>query len=76
MDIFGPLSQDYCWYFYALSVAGFVLVCLVVGSLIFEILNSRKFDMASLSKYVLLTLGYLMYYLQNRILYSMCAKSL
>lgn len=76
MDLFGTLSKDYCWYFYALSVAGFVLMILVVGSVILEIVNKRKVDWASLTKYIILTLGYFMYYLQNRILYSMCVKSL
>ncbi len=76
MDVFGPLSKDYCIYFYALSVAGFVLVCLVGLSLILNLISNKKFDMSDFGKYFIVALGYSVFYLQNRILYSMCSKSL
>lgn len=76
MDLFGSLPKEYCMYFYALSLAGFVLVCLVGVSLLLEFNAKRKFDIWDLIKYVILSLGYVLYYLQNRLLYNMCKNSL
>lgn len=76
MDLFGPLSKDYCLYFYALSVAGFVLVCLVGLALLLRISQAKKFDSSDLIKYSIGALGYLLFYLQNRLLYNMCSKTL
>ena len=76
MDIFGPISKDYCIYFYFLSVAGFILVVLVGCLLVVDITTKKKFELWDFFKYFILAFTYLMGYLQNRLLYSMCNKTL
>jgi hypothetical protein len=69
--LFGPLSKEYCIWFYGWSIFGFVvLVIILLGSLIIGITKRKGIDF-----YILMILGlmpYLALYFQSRILYSMC----
>lgn len=69
--IYGPLSQQYCVYFYYLSMIGFVLLILsLLTSLYVGI--TRKKDSSFYMKMLMVSIGYGVFYFQNRLLYSMC----
>ncbi len=73
--LFGVLPKDYCVLFYYLSVLGFVW--LVVALVLFTSMAvSRKRGMSFYISAVLALIGYGVFYLQNRLLHSMCAHSL
>lgn len=73
MDLFTPLSKNYCDYFYYLSLFGFILLILSIVSFSWIIIKKKKGYDYSL-KAVMITLGYFIFYFQNRLLYSMCVK--
>ena len=68
MDLFSPLSKDYCLYFYYLSIFGFVLLIFSALEFGWTIVQKKKFDF----KNIMIALGYFIFYFQNRLLYSMC----
>ncbi len=74
--LFAPFkNQDLCLWFYFLSVAGFVLLIISVISIIYSLTRQQKKDSLvwiSLSA----SIWYLIFYFQNRLLYSMCVKSI
>ncbi len=71
----GPLDKRYCDIFFALGVLS--LISLVLGVVIGVMnLMSQKNKLLGTMNLVLATIGPLVYYLLNRILYQMCVKSL
>ncbi len=73
--LFGPMSKQYCFYFYILSVFGLIsLLFLVVSSLVLGISKGKgiMFYLGTLS----VAIVYGMIYLQNRMLFNMCSNSL
>lgn len=73
--LFGPLSKNYCFYFYILSVFGLIsLVLLVITSLMIGISTKKGgvFYLQMLS----VAIVYGMVYLQNRLLFNMCSHSM
>jgi len=73
--LFGPLSKQYCLYFYILSVIGFVVMAIfLVYALAVGIWKKKgvEFFVSAL----VVSLGYAIFYFQNRLLYSVCAGSL
>jgi hypothetical protein len=69
--LFGPLSKQYCIWFYGWSIF-FVVISfiLLLGSLFIGITKRKGIDF-----YILMIFGSLPYvalYFQNRLLYSMC----
>jgi hypothetical protein len=74
---FGPLGKEYCTYFYALSIffgVGFVFSTISVLSYI--VMNRKKVDgMFIANSFVLLLNSFLLYFV-NRLLNTMCVKSL
>ena len=72
-SIYGPLDRKYCLYFYYLSVLGFVLFVLMVLSTLYIGITKKKDSTFFLSMFVA-SLGYGIFYFQNRLLYSMCAR--
>ena len=76
MSLFSPLAnRDFCLWFYFLSIAGFVFLIVSVLSAIIVGIRARK-DSGFYIQMFLLSLGYFIFYFQNRLLYSMCAKSM
>lgn len=74
-SLFGPLSKQYCFYFYILSVFGMVsLVFLVGSSLIVGIYKKKGFTFYL--QMLSVAIAYGMFYLQNRMLFNMCSHSL
>ncbi len=73
-ELFGPLSREYCLWFYWLSVLGFIfLVLTVVGGLVM-MLTDKKFKPELLHSVVMTAIMYGIFYFQNRLLYSMCIQ--
>ena len=69
--LFGPLSKQYCVYFYVLSIIAFVLMVLSLLAALFIGITKRK----GIDFYVQMVIGslaYLVVYFQNRLLHSMC----
>jgi hypothetical protein len=72
--IYGPLSKNYCIYFYLLSVVGFVLLCFAVLSAILVGFTKQK-SSGFYVQMLMICIGYGIFYFQNRLLYSMCVGS-
>jgi len=74
--LFGPLGEEYCLFFYYLSIISFVFFVIVILSAVYLLVFSKKqngaFFMATLSG----SFAYLIVYFQNRLLNSMCRASL
>lgn len=71
--LFGSLGKQYCVYFYLLSVFGFVLFALTVIGMV-STLFFKKLDMKVMMGLVMASLGYGIFYFQNRLLHSMCVQ--
>jgi hypothetical protein len=74
---FGPLGKEYCVYFYALSIIfGIMLVISLISIVIFCISHYKKIDLMFCvnSFFVLFNLS--LGYLANRLLHTMCVKSI
>lgn len=74
---FGPLSKEYCIYFYFVSIIFAISSLFIfISGVYFIVTNSKKLDapliMTSLSSLISMFLAYLV----NRLLYTMCVKSL
>ena len=70
-----PLERPYCNYYYILGLFGLFFFLYAIGVLIMNLLT-RKDTMNVLSGGVLTLASTFMMYFTNRLLYSMCAKSL
>lgn len=71
--LYGPLSKEYCLYFYFLSIIGFLSMFIILLAFIFVSLKSKKMDNAFIVSSLSLALIYFIFYFQNRLLYSMCS---
>jgi len=73
MDVlYGPLGRDYCIWFYALSILGFLsLFILVVSTLYYGVTKKKGLEFYLMM--IPVALGYAIFYFQNRLLYSMCS---
>tara|TARA_B100001094_G_scaffold257991_1_gene257653 strand:+ start:191 stop:433 length:243 start_codon:yes stop_codon:yes gene_type:complete len=71
----GPLDKRYCDIFFALGVLS--LISLVLG-VVLGLMNlmSQKNKIQGFMNLLVATIGPLVYYLVNRVLYQMCSKSL
>ena len=70
--IMSPLDKRNCNYFYLLSLFGFISFLFAIFRVIFKN-NKKRFNVTVIS--YLVSMPLVMYYV-NRILYSMCIKSL
>ena len=73
-NLFEPLDVSYCNYFYFSSIFGFVFMVVISLALLVSYMNNSK-KVNSLGFVSLIMQGFLTYFL-NRLLYSMCIKSL
>ena len=73
--LFGPLSKNYCFYFYILSVFGLISLVLLVLSSLFIGISQKKGSLFYLQM-ISVAVVYGMIYLQNRLLFNMCSHSL
>jgi hypothetical protein len=70
--LFGPLSREYCLWFYWLAVLGFIFLLLTVISGVMVIFSEKKVKFEMIHSVVMTAIMYGIFYFQNRLLYSMC----
>lgn len=74
---FGPLPREYCVYFYALSIVfGFIFVVSLVSFLSVLIFHFKKLNMMAILNTSMLLINTFLAYLVNRLLHTMCVKSI
>ena len=74
---FGPLDKQSCIYFLFLSMLFFgVLIFTMVGELLAIVKRWKELDMRMVTGGVLLLFNAFIAYFVNRLLYTMCSKSL
>jgi len=74
---FGPLGKEYCDLFWAFSVVAFLSIVLLVISVVSAAAMSKsKFDAKPFLFAIPLIISYTIIYFQNRILNSMCMKTM
>ena len=73
--IVGPIGREYCLYFYIMSIVAIISAALVFIPSVYWGLTHKegvKYFLMSFANIVL----FLLAYLQNRLLYNMCGKTL
>ena len=74
---FTPLNKDACVYFLFLSMFFFaILVFTLVTEVIFIVKNFKKLSLNSFSSGILVLFNVFIAYFVNRLLYTMCSKTL
>jgi hypothetical protein len=74
---FGPLDKEYCLYFYYLSILfAIVFVLIAFGVFISVFKGYKKMDFKIALNLLMLLINSFLIYFVNRLLYSMCIKSL
>ena len=74
---FGPLSKEYCVYFYYFAVAGFLLMILFsLLTLMIVVRFYKKMNANILMNLFAMIINSFLLYLSNRLLYTMCVKVL
>lgn len=74
---FGPLDKQSCMYFLFLTMIFFVILVLTISSeFIFLFKNYKTLDFRSISNGILIIFNIFIAYFVNRLLYTMCSKSL
>ncbi len=72
--IMSPLTKDYCYYFYLLGILSFVMLIVGLVTGIMKVLTEKKL-LVGLAHLVMMSLGPLIAYYVNRLLYTMCVNS-
>jgi hypothetical protein len=76
-NYFGPLSREYCAYFYFMSILFFIFFILsIIGVLSAVIMKGKKMDFMFLINSSMLVLNILLAYFVNRLLNTMCNGSI
>jgi hypothetical protein len=76
-DLFTPLDKKYCNYFYYLSVISYCFFIFMVLSLIWGLIfHNKKFDLYICLNSISMIISTFLVYFVNRLMYSMCVKSL
>ena len=74
---FGPLSKDYCVYFYALSIiAGASFALSFVSIVSYMVMNFNKINSMFVVNSLLILFNTFLAYIANRLLHTMCVKAL
>jgi len=74
-DLFGLLGSEFCLYFEILAgVKLFIFVLIILGILYTGIMQKHSMEFYFVS--ILLSFGYLLSYLENRMLFTMCGRTL
>jgi hypothetical protein len=73
--LFGALSPQHCNFFFLLSILGFIwLFFYSITALYLGVVGKKKMEFWLMS--ISISLGYFIFYYQNRLLYTMCQSSL
>ena len=76
-DFFGPLTKEYCTYFYYFSVAGFiVMIMFIIFTLMVLVRFHKKLNTPLMMNLLSMIINSFLLYFSNRLLYTMCMKSL
>jgi len=76
-DLFTPLDKKYCNYFYYISVITYCLFILVLLLFIWSLIfNYKKLDLYICINSISIIISTFLSYFVNRLMYSMCVKSL
>ena len=76
-SIYGPLDKQACVYFFALTIFFFiVLVFALLGELFYLIKNYKNITGKHVVNGILILFNMFLAYFVNRLLYTMCSKSL
>jgi len=76
-SIFGPLTKESCYYFLFLTgFFFFVLVLSILSEILFIYTNFNKLNFRMLSTGFLFLFNIFIVYFVNRLLYTICSKSL
>jgi hypothetical protein len=76
-NYFGPLDKSACVYFLIISVIFFITLLLVLGSeLLYIFQNFNKLSFRMFTNGLLVLFNIFVAYFVNRLLYTMCSKSL
>lgn len=76
-SFFGPLDKSACIYFLIISFLFFVAIMLIAGSeLIYVFQNYGKINTRVISAGVIMIFNGFIAYFVNRLLFTMCSKSL
>lgn len=74
---FGPLGEEYCVYFYALSIFfGIAFVLTLISTVTYMFMHVNKINMSFLMHTFFVLLNSFLAYLVNRLLHSMCMKAI
>ena len=74
---FGPLNREYCVYFYALSIAcGIIFVTTILSITYFMVNHIKQVNAMFIVNSCLILLNTFLAYLANRLLHTMCVKSI
>ena len=74
---FGPLDKNSCVYFFIISIIFFVLLVIAIfGNLYWIIKNYQKLNFRLFSGGLLMIFNIFIAYFVNRLLFTMCSKSL
>ena len=74
---FGPLGEEYCVYFYALSIFfGIAFVLTLISTVTYMFMHVNKINMSFLMHTFFILLNSFLAYLVNRLLHSMCMKAM
>ena len=73
---FGPLPREYCVYFYVLSIIfGITFVLSAISIAYFMIMHFKKVNAMFVSNSFLVLINTFLAYIANRLLHTMCVKS-
>ncbi len=73
--LFGPLSGEYCLYFYYLSIISFFLLAIAIISGVVRGLQGSK-GMYFYISVLGTSIAYFISYFVNRLMYSVCSKAM
>ena len=74
---FGPLDKDSCVYFLIISIIFFVLLVIAIfGNLFWLTKNYKQLNFKLATGGLLMIFNIFLAYFVNRLLYTMCSKSL
>jgi hypothetical protein len=74
---FGPLDKKACLYFLFLSVVFFIILVLTACSeLLYVVRNYKNLNLRLFTNGILILFNFFIVYFVNRLMYTMCSKSL
>ncbi len=75
--IYGPLDKSACLYFLIISVLFFISLVLLLGTeIIYIVKNFGKLNFRTVSSGIIILFNIFIAYFVNRLLYTMCNRSL